>query len=186
MNLLVLPFALATYVVSCGWLHSARKAACVISPGVPHARSWLWVWLGWWVPVVSFWFPFQVVRDVRRASVVRDAAAIGPWWALWLTLMVLSLAVRGLTPTARPPRRRTAARTGVDRRPVLPGAGGRLRALGPDRVGDPRGAADLPRLTRPSRGQASARAVRRWAYTDATTTRKPATDSARRRGRWTR
>jgi hypothetical protein len=100
MNLLVLPFALATYVVACGWLHSARKAACVISPGVPHARSWLWVWLGWWVPVVSFWFPYQVVRDVRRASVVRDPAGIGPWWAMWLALTVLSVATRGLTPTA--------------------------------------------------------------------------------------
>ena len=36
-------------------------------------------------PFVALWFPFQVVRDVRRAlSPMETSALIGFWWALFL------------------------------------------------------------------------------------------------------
>ena len=36
-------------------------------------------------PFVALWFPFQVVRDVRRAlSPIETSALIGFWWALFL------------------------------------------------------------------------------------------------------
>jgi hypothetical protein len=31
-------------------------------------RSETWVWLGWIVPIVSFWLPFQVVRAIVDAQ----------------------------------------------------------------------------------------------------------------------
>lgn len=82
------PVLLATYVVTCLWLSAARANAVAISPRVPHARSQLWVWLGWWVPVVALWFPYQVVRDVQRASTPSGRTlALGPWWTAWLVFL---------------------------------------------------------------------------------------------------
>lgn len=98
VNVFLLPFMVATYILGCIWLFSARKAAEAINPSVPHSRSRVWVWLGWWVPVVSLWFPYQVVRDVRRGSTLRDSGVVGAWWALWLTSLVLSGVIQGLTP----------------------------------------------------------------------------------------
>ena len=84
-------------MVSCVWLFSARKAAEVISPGARHSRSRAWVWLGWWVPIVSLWFP--VPGRPRRPAREHGARhpALGLWWALWITLTVLS-GSSGLTP----------------------------------------------------------------------------------------
>ena len=40
-------------------------------------RSAVWAWLGWWVPVVCFWFPKQIVDDSWRitSSVCRSRPA---------------------------------------------------------------------------------------------------------------
>jgi hypothetical protein len=52
----------------------------------------VWVWLGWVIPVVSLWFPYQVVRDILRATcgAVRGVSVprnlLGPWWTSWLLL----------------------------------------------------------------------------------------------------
>lgn len=54
----------------------------VLSPAVRQVPGPVWVWLGWAVPVVSLWFPFQVVRDVRAAAVGgRTPSRLGWWWA---------------------------------------------------------------------------------------------------------
>ena len=50
-----------------------------------HTRRAGWAWGGWVTPIVALWFPFQVVRDVRRAlSPMETSALIGFWWALFL------------------------------------------------------------------------------------------------------
>lgn len=89
VGLLTLPAMIAAYVVNCIWLQAARKNAEAISPSAPQARGPVWVWLGWWVPIVSFWFPYQVVRDVRDAS-ARSTARIGLglWWTTWLVFII--------------------------------------------------------------------------------------------------
>lgn len=46
-----------------------------------------WVWFGWWVPIVAWWFPYQVVRDVWRASTpAHQRLPVGWWWFSWLVL----------------------------------------------------------------------------------------------------
>lgn len=83
------PVLLVTYVVTCLWLTAARANAVAINPYAQHARSQIWVWLGWWVPVVALWFPYQVVRDVQRASTPSGRTfALGPWWTAWLGFLV--------------------------------------------------------------------------------------------------
>src|SRR4051794_37330942 len=75
----------AGFVTGSLWLHRARKNAEVLEPGGRHARRAGWAWGGWVTPVVALWFPFQVVRDVRRAlSPLQSAALIGFWWTLFL------------------------------------------------------------------------------------------------------
>ena len=83
---LLLPLQVAAFVVACLWLQRCRRAAVVLSPTVRQVRGPVWVWLGWAVPVVSLWFPFQVVRDVRAAVVGggRTPGRLGWWWACWL------------------------------------------------------------------------------------------------------
>lgn len=84
VGLLLVPVQLAAAVVTCLWLWQSRVLAEAVSPGRGHARSRVWVWLGWIVPVVAFWFPYQVVRDVRAATVVAPRPGLGWWWAGWL------------------------------------------------------------------------------------------------------
>lgn|GEM_PF-1159936 len=84
VSLLSLPVQLAAGIVACVWLWRSRVFAEACAPGRRHARSRVWVWLGWIVPVVSLWFPYQVVRDVRAATVRAPGPGLGWWWAGWL------------------------------------------------------------------------------------------------------
>ena len=68
LSSLVLVIEIAAGVVTVVWLWKSRTFAEAVSPGWPHARSRVWVWLGWIVPIVAFVFPYQVVRDVRAAD----------------------------------------------------------------------------------------------------------------------
>lgn len=78
------------YVCTCLWLYRARMNTMVLTRGAAHhRRESTWVWLGWWMPIVCLWFPFQVVEDVRLASVApakRSRGNLGLWWTAWLTL----------------------------------------------------------------------------------------------------
>lgn len=87
-----IPFGMvmvAVFVVGCLWLNECRKFAVAINPTYHHARSTAWVWLGWVIPVVALWFPYQVVRDVRR-STIREASGIGIWWGAWIGASLMS------------------------------------------------------------------------------------------------
>ncbi len=71
------------------WLFRARKNAEALAPGHPHTRSAGWAWGGWICPIVSFWFPFQVVRDLHAAvSPSSTTRVIGWWWGLFLGAVV--------------------------------------------------------------------------------------------------
>ena len=85
------PAIVAAYVLTCLWLRRVRTNADAIDP-IPHTRSSGWVWAGWWVPVVSLWFPFQIVRDIRDISKppYSPNALIGWWWTAWLGYLLAS------------------------------------------------------------------------------------------------
>ena len=71
-------------LVTIVWLSIARANAEALRPMSPHKRSRGWAWGGWICPVVCLWFPYQVVRDVERATSRRPRRDIGWWWATWL------------------------------------------------------------------------------------------------------
>ncbi|MEA5360962.1 DUF4328 domain-containing protein [Amycolatopsis sp., V23-08] len=90
-----------TGIVFMRWLWLARTNAKVIEPA-PHRHSPMWAVLCWIVPIVGFWFPQMVVRDVWNASNPqrpRGAGQLYPtpgaeliswWWAAFLANQVLS------------------------------------------------------------------------------------------------
>lgn len=84
VGMFITPIMLATWVVACLWLYRSRLSAVGATPSLAHERSKVWAWLGWCVPLVNLWFPYQVVRDVRRATSPRVVTGIGWWWAAWL------------------------------------------------------------------------------------------------------
>lgn len=90
IGLLLLPSLLAAYIVTCLWLTQSRTLLRERGSGYPHERSKVWVWLGWWVPPVLLWFPFQVVRDVWRATLgfPGGSGILAGWWTSWLVFFV--------------------------------------------------------------------------------------------------
>jgi hypothetical protein len=79
-------FGLAAYLATCVWLQAGRKFAVAANPAARFAHGPAWTWLGWWVPIVFLWAPYQVVRDIRGAVVPvgERRVALGLWWTFWL------------------------------------------------------------------------------------------------------
>lgn len=99
VSLLALPLGLAAAVLAIVWLWRARDNSEQMA-AARHRRSRVWVWLGWLVPVVSLWFPYQVAADVWRASdpgsppqysepVRSTSASIRWWWSAFLASVVV-------------------------------------------------------------------------------------------------
>jgi hypothetical protein len=81
-----------------GWLRRARANARELS-GRPPYYAGLWVYLGWVVPVINFWYPRGIVAEVHRDSAPgeRLPRCVNVWWALWLVGL---LSGAGLLPGA--------------------------------------------------------------------------------------
>ena len=87
--------SLALWIITCSWLSTARRNSELLSITTQHARAGQWVWLGWIVPIVQFWFPYQVVRDILKAShrgIVPAGLQLPIWWACWLAPMFIPAA----------------------------------------------------------------------------------------------
>ncbi|GAA1165811.1 hypothetical protein F4556_006772 [Kitasatospora gansuensis] len=80
---------LATGVVFICWFLRVRKNAELLAPQLRQRRSPGWAGWGWFVPVVSIWFPFQIAQDSWRAAAPEGTPKaseklLGFWWAAWL------------------------------------------------------------------------------------------------------
>lgn len=78
---------LIAFVLTCLWLFECRTRVDAFSPHIWQRRSKVWVWLCWVVPVVSLWFPYQVMRDLRRGSHPTKKVSnslVGWWLGTWL------------------------------------------------------------------------------------------------------
>jgi Domain of unknown function (DUF4328) len=103
-TVLLFPALVAAYIVTCLWLMKSWNLLAERVPSSLRTRSKIWVWLGWWVPIVSLWFPYQVVRDIRRGSLghPRGAGILAGWWACWLIYQVGSRVSSSMTPGTVP------------------------------------------------------------------------------------
>ena len=84
-----------TWIVGSLWLSRARANAVLIAPNRVRLSA-VWAWLGWWVPVVCFWFPKLLVDDSWH--ITSSSAAVGQrgryrdtglWWGLWIAYGVV-------------------------------------------------------------------------------------------------
>ncbi len=83
---------LAAMVMFVAWFYRARVNA--EGHGWPQRRSPGWAIAAWVVPVVNFWFPFQIMADIWRAGLPAQARASrailpGIWWASLLAFFCL-------------------------------------------------------------------------------------------------
>lgn len=93
------------WIVTSLWLQRVRANAVALAPHEVR-RSEVWSFLGWWVPVVSLWFPRQIVDDSSRVvasalSVRGTATRPVPtlaWWLTWLAYSVLGNLAGGAFP----------------------------------------------------------------------------------------
>jgi Domain of unknown function (DUF4328)/Protein of unknown function (DUF2510) len=67
------------------WLRRAAEFAR--RAGLPAARDPMWAVLGFFVPIVNFWFPYQVARDLFPPGHL-GRRLVGRWWASWIVLAV--------------------------------------------------------------------------------------------------
>ena len=100
---------LPLWIVTSLFLQRARRLAEALAPGFPHQRGPAWTWLGWVVPVVGLWFPYQVVRDIVR-NAWRDPTGdqrrrlnLGLWWGLWLVALLAGQIASRLLPWSGTP-----------------------------------------------------------------------------------
>jgi hypothetical protein len=84
---------LGAWIATSLWLGRARENAVRLNPA-GQRRSSVWVWLGWFVPIVSLWFPKQILDDTIAATAPatdeRRPIRTGPYWAAWIALLVLN------------------------------------------------------------------------------------------------
>lgn len=80
----------AAWISTAWWLIDLRRVADWAAPGHPHRRSSWWALAAWVVPVVSLWFPYQLVADCSRALRSR-VTGFWPWWIGWLLMSTGSM-----------------------------------------------------------------------------------------------
>jgi hypothetical protein len=78
-------FSLALQIVRILWLYRAGTTARAL--GLPVRRTPIWSALGWIIPVVNFWFPYQGVTDLFPEYHRPDRRIA--WW--WVSSIVAAL-----------------------------------------------------------------------------------------------
>lgn len=86
--------AIAAWICTSIWLSRARRNVEALRPEAPQKRSAIWVTLGWVIPIVSFWFPYQVVRDIGTTPATdtepsRQPPLLGWWWGFFIPWSIL-------------------------------------------------------------------------------------------------
>jgi hypothetical protein len=92
--LLLVGVLVGVFVVAGLWLQRARADAAALEPAAqPHGPAW--VWFGAFLPVVSLFIPFRIVRAaratlLRRAGMTADGTVVTGWWAAWVGSLLAS------------------------------------------------------------------------------------------------
>ena len=81
------------------WLYRAATVAQRV--GLPARRATMWAWLGFLVPVVNLWFPYQVAADATPAG---DPARrrVTWWWTCWIAQMFITFPIAVTSYFSRP------------------------------------------------------------------------------------
>lgn len=82
----------AAIVVFIAWFSRCRDVAELLAPGRHRYRAG-WAVGAWFVPVVMWWFPHRIARDIWRANgSTRGEWVVHAWWIAWLARTVGAIA----------------------------------------------------------------------------------------------
>ncbi|MGH9124589.1 MAG: DUF4328 domain-containing protein, partial [Acidimicrobiales bacterium] len=79
---------LAVGIVFLLWFYKAVTVAYRL--GLPARWSSGWAIAGWFIPIVSFWFPYQSAVDCLPAG-HPGRSTVKRWWALWIATQLFGL-----------------------------------------------------------------------------------------------
>jgi hypothetical protein len=91
-SVLTLGVLLAAGIVFLVWLWRARVNAERLAGRQSQRRGRGWTIGGWFCPVVNFWYPYQVVRDIYAASSPRQpvrTVVVRLWWTMWMVNVII-------------------------------------------------------------------------------------------------
>lgn len=95
VGFLTIPLWIASWLVTAAWLARAHRIVDTLRPG-RQRLSRVWAWIGWVVPIVSLWFPKQLVDDIsatgrelaaERGATIDRPATLG-WWISYLVMLI--------------------------------------------------------------------------------------------------
>lgn len=87
---LILLSTLLSAIAFLAWLSRSVENAPLLRLGTPPVSP-RWA-IGWWfVPILSFWKPFGVVRDlyVRLGGAAAPVGLVSAWWIAWIAGLIL-------------------------------------------------------------------------------------------------
>ena len=87
---------LVALVATALWLTMVRRNVDQIDRA-GQRRGRIWIWFGWLVPIINYWYPFQIVRDLGESS-QQPKLPYRSWWAAWVIAFFLEN--HGLDPFA--------------------------------------------------------------------------------------
>lgn len=90
---------LAATATAAWWAGAARTRVDALVHRFRHRRGAAWATLGWFVPLVQIWFPYQVVADIHHAGTLPAGAptlARPPIERWWLCLLAGEAALVGV------------------------------------------------------------------------------------------
>lgn len=65
------------------WIWLYRAAIVARRAGLPARREPVWAWLGFIIPIISLWFPYQVASDTLPPG-HPARSIVNRWWAFWI------------------------------------------------------------------------------------------------------
>ena len=95
MRAIVLLAFIAMGVVFIVWTHRVDRN--LVRLGVPHRHGTGWAIGSWFTPIVSLWWPKQVLVDVWRGSAPvgeppdERSELLGAWWSVYIASSVVGL-----------------------------------------------------------------------------------------------
>jgi hypothetical protein len=94
MTVIVPITMIGAWIISSRWLRQLHDAATASSP-IAIRRNRTWVFWSWIVPVVSLWYPKNLIEDLLKANGSDEAKSlIGrdtmTWWLTWVGFALIN------------------------------------------------------------------------------------------------
>lgn len=91
VKIMIFISSLGAWIYTSAWLKSAVDAANLQNPGSVRLKR-AWAMWGWIVPIISYWFPRMIVKDLlatKPADQIDKSINLNTWWLTWVMFALL-------------------------------------------------------------------------------------------------